>query len=64
MIDAHVDLFGEERPLPRAALRPVDPPVALDLFDATAEALALASGRAKSQERAEIVAPPGGRRAR
>lgn len=51
------DLFGHESRLPRAALRPVEPPVRLSLFDHAAEVRALRSGRPLSQERAEIVAP-------
>ncbi len=51
------DLFGNERWEPGAA---TSEPTVLSLFDAAAEANALASGRALSQERAEIIAPPGG----
>ena len=47
-----VDLFGNERPARRG---PSSPAVRLNLFDAVAEASALASGRAVSQERAEVV---------
>lgn len=56
------DLFGNDRRLPIAALRPVDSPIRLNLFDAAAEARALCSGRPLSQERAEIVAPQGAQR--
>lgn len=52
------DLFGNEGRLPSAALRPQPPPVALDLFATAAEARALQSGRPRSQEHAEIIAPP------
>jgi hypothetical protein len=52
---AAVDLFGNEGPLPRAMQRPPEPVTQLDLLDAAAERAALASGRPKSQERAEIV---------
>jgi hypothetical protein len=52
-----LDLFGDDRRPPAASLRPIPAPVALDLFSAAAERAALASGRPKSQERVEIVAP-------
>lgn len=47
-----VDLFGNERVVSKT-----EKAVALDLFDAAAEQRALETGRAKSQERTEIVAP-------
>jgi len=50
------DLFGEDRLPP---LRSLPAPVAVDLFSAAAESAALASGRPKSQERAEILARGG-----
>ena len=53
------DLFGNEGRAPLASVRPVPAPVALDLFTAAAEHIALRTGRAKSQERAELVAGPG-----
>jgi hypothetical protein len=52
-----LDLFGTERGAPARSLRPLEAPVALDLFSAAAETRALRSGRPLSQERAEIVAP-------
>lgn len=52
------DLFGSERPLPRTALRPADTPIPLSLFDHAAELAAIETGRAVSQEHAEVVAPP------
>jgi hypothetical protein len=48
-----IDLFGVDRTPPRS--RPVEQPVELDLFDAAAERIAIASGRPKSQEHAELV---------
>jgi hypothetical protein len=50
-----VDLFGDERPIARAQARPVS----LNLFDSAAEVHALASGRPRSQERTELLAPAG-----
>jgi hypothetical protein len=48
-----IDLFGNERPASAGAPGRRGG----DLFDAAAETLALESGRPRSQERAEIVAP-------
>ena len=53
------DLFGGEGRLPVASLRPQPAPVALDLFATAAESKALRSGRARSQEHAELLAPAG-----
>lgn len=48
-----IDLFGNERP----AQAGPETAIVLNLFDAAAETAALASGRPKSQERAEITSP-------
>jgi hypothetical protein len=48
-----LDLFGNERPAKHGA----PAPVVLDLFDAAAEGAALETGRAKSQEHANLMAP-------
>ena len=48
------DLFGNEHPAKGVIGTPA---VMVDLFTAAAETRALKSGRPKSQERAEIVAP-------
>jgi hypothetical protein len=53
-----LDLFGNERPTTRGVAKAA--PVALDLLTYGSEVAALASGRAVSQERAEIVAPDDG----
>jgi hypothetical protein len=50
------DLFGNESPAPRSSVT-VPAPIALELFDHAAERAAIASGRAVSQERAELIAP-------
>ena len=47
------DLFGQER----EQSSPEQPPVSLDLFAVAAEWKALASGRPRSQEYAELLAP-------
>jgi len=47
-----LDLFGGESPIEA----PAPTAVAVDLFTATAERIAFASGRPLSQERAELVA--------
>jgi hypothetical protein len=52
-----IDLFGNETREPRASLRPLPPPVKLDLFASAAEKVALQSGRPRSQELAEILSP-------
>ncbi len=49
-----LDLFGNDRPQPRSRKTSAHQ---LDLLDVAAERAALASGRPKSQERAELVAP-------
>ena len=48
------DLFGNDHPDQGAAVKAA---AALSLFDATAERLALASGRPVSQERGELLFP-------
>lgn len=48
-----LDLFGNEHPEQGERAKAI----ALDLFDAAAEAKAMASQRPVSQERAEIIAP-------
>lgn len=48
-----MDLFGNDRAEPR---KPQPAPIALDLFEAAAERNAIATGRPKSQEHAELVA--------
>ena len=53
------DLFGNEGRLPSAALRPQEPAPQLDLFKTAAEGRALESGRPRSQEHAELLAPRG-----
>jgi hypothetical protein len=52
-----LDLFGNERPASAGCSKPAGR--GASLFDAASERVALASGRARSQERAEIVAPAG-----
>lgn len=50
------DLFGNDHPEKVGALAPTHQ---TSLIDHAAEVAALASGRPVSQERAELVAPPG-----
>jgi hypothetical protein len=52
-----MDLFGNDS-WP-TGLRPPAAPVALNLFAAAAETQALATGRARSTEHAELFAPAG-----
>ena len=52
-----LDLFGREARPPARFLRPLPAPVKLYLFATAAERVALASGRPKSQELAELIAP-------
>jgi hypothetical protein len=57
LVTPDLDLFGNEARPPARFLRPLPAPVKLDLFGAAAEAVALTSGRPKSQELCELVAP-------
>jgi hypothetical protein len=56
-MDTFSNLFGDDTPPPRGFLRDEPAPVELDLFTATAERNALASGRPLSQERVALLHP-------